>query len=164
VIKETLRLSPSVAFLIGRMTSREVAMGEYVLPQGTLVAINVWALHHSRKIWGDDVELFRPERFEGHIVDEKLADPDAANPAANPALGEGKKDSYAWLPFGFGSRSCIGMNFSYTEQRVALSMLLQKYEWTLPADSPHKDKLLFNTINFDFLRPIDLQIQFKRRS
>ncbi|RUS20632.1 cytochrome P450 [Endogone sp. FLAS-F59071] len=157
VIKETLRLCPSVAAVSGRMTTRDVPLGEYVIPKGTSVGINVWALHHSRKIWGDDVEEFKPERFKDHVVDEKLADPDATS----PAVGEGKRDNYAWLPFSFGARACIGMNLSYLEQRVVLSMLLQKYEWVLPADSPHKEKLQFAPGNL--LRPLDLQIQFKKR-
>ncbi|RUP51839.1 cytochrome P450 [Jimgerdemannia flammicorona] len=101
IIKETLRLRPSVAQLPMRIASRDVAMGPYIIPQNTFITINFFALHHSRKVWGDDADEFRPERFEGHQVDEKLADPDA-----DPAVGEGKRDTYSWLPFSFGSRSC----------------------------------------------------------
>ncbi|RUS34436.1 cytochrome P450 [Jimgerdemannia flammicorona] len=138
IIKETLRLCPSVAQLPMRIASRDVAMGPYIIPQNTFITINFFALHHSRKVWGDDAEEFRPERFEGHQVDEKLADPDA-----DPAVGEGKRDTYSWLPFSFGSRS------------------FQKYEWSLPANSPHKDNILFRPGNL--LRPKNLQIQFKKR-
>ncbi|RUS29953.1 cytochrome P450 [Jimgerdemannia flammicorona] len=138
IIKETLRLQPSVAVLPMRITSRDVAMGPYIIPQNTVVTINFFALHHSRKVWGNDAEEFRPERFEDHQVDEKLADPDA-----DPAVGEGKRDTYHWLPFSYGSRS------------------FQKYEWSLPANSPHKDKIVFLPGNL--LRPNNLQIQFKKR-
>ena len=33
--------------------------------QGTVVALNVWALHHDRDIWGDDVDQFNPQRWNG---------------------------------------------------------------------------------------------------
>lgn len=118
VIKETLRLCPSVASVSGRMTPRDVVLGEYVIPKGTSVGINIWALHHSRKIWGDDVEEFKPERFTDHIVDEKLVDPDATG----PTVGEGKRDNYAWLPFSFGARACelIISNLALTLSRLRL--------------------------------------------
>ena len=32
--------------------------------QGVVVALNVWALHHNRDIWGDDADEFKPQRWD----------------------------------------------------------------------------------------------------
>ncbi|TYJ45044.1 hypothetical protein E1A91_A02G028500v1 [Gossypium mustelinum] len=63
--------------------------------------------------WGDDVHLFKPERFEEGIA--KTTNYNAA----------------AFFPFGLGPRSCVGMSFAITETKVALSMILQRYTITL---------------------------------
>ena len=54
----------------------------------TKIAINVWGIHHSKQVWGDDVEQFRPERFE-------------------PSEARGRHP-FAFLPFSAGKRNCIG--------------------------------------------------------
>ncbi|KAJ1876932.1 hypothetical protein LPJ71_011379, partial [Coemansia sp. S17] len=46
---------------------------------------------------------------------------------------------FAFAPFSNGSRQCIGMKFSLIEQRIAISLLLLRFEWTLPKDSPFWD-------------------------
>lgn len=62
-------------------------------------------MHHSEKYWKDSKE-FNPERF---------------SPGNEGADGEN------WLPFGYGGRQCIGMNFNLSEQRVMLSMLCKYF-------------------------------------
>ncbi|KAJ2960483.1 hypothetical protein NQZ79_g4096 [Umbelopsis isabellina] len=101
-IKEALRLCPSVAQLPGRYIAKDFYTNEgYLIPKGTRAILSIYSLHHNKKYWGEDVEEFKPERFE-----------------------EGKKiDPYLWVPFSFGSRSCIGQQFSMIEQRVVLTML-----------------------------------------
>ncbi|ORZ32572.1 cytochrome P450 [Catenaria anguillulae PL171] len=41
---------------------------------------------------------------------------------------------FKWVPFGGGQRVCIGQNFSITEQRVVIAMLLLRYEWSVVGD------------------------------
>ncbi|KAL1933670.1 hypothetical protein VTP01DRAFT_7760 [Rhizomucor pusillus] len=50
---------------------------------------------------------------------------------------------------------------SIAEQRVALSVILRKFEWTLPEDSIRKDQLHFK--NFQNAAPKDLTIVFKKQ-
>jgi cytochrome P450 len=105
-IKESLRLCPSVAQLPARVLADEYHLSNgYILPKGSRVILSIYSMHHNKKYWGDDVEEFRPERFD-----------DSAN-------GGKKIDPYLWVPFSFGSRSCIGQQFSMIEQRVVLTML-----------------------------------------
>ncbi|CAN1313143.1 Cytochrome P450 CYP749A22 [Linum perenne] len=65
--------------------------------------------HVSR--WGEDAQLFRPERFAEGVV--------------------AKGSSGMFLPFGMGARNCVGMNFAITEEKIALSMILQRYRFRL---------------------------------
>ncbi|RUS19009.1 cytochrome P450 [Endogone sp. FLAS-F59071] len=145
IIKETLRLSPSISQLTPRTTSRDVTMGEYVLLKGTPVFVNIFALHHSRVIWGDDVDEFKPERFENR--NQKMSD-------ANAEVAHGENmDRYTWMPFSTGPRACLGMTFSNIEQRVTLSML----------HASCKDGLQFAFSGGAILHAMGIKVQFKRR-
>lgn len=83
VIKETMRLSPSVVELPARTVDSDTLLGEYLIPKNSRILLNIYSIHHNSKYWGKDVEEFRPERFE-----------------------EENKDALAWIPFSNGSRSC----------------------------------------------------------
>ncbi|RGB40446.1 cytochrome P450 [Rhizophagus diaphanus] len=68
---------------------------------------------------------------------------------------------FAWIPFSAGPRNCMGQKFSLMEQLVIISMLLLKYNWTLPNNIINKDKLLLAP-RF-LLRPVDLKLIFTER-
>ncbi|KAE8714550.1 CYP749A22 protein [Hibiscus syriacus] len=112
IINETLRLYGPATGLM-RKVGREVQLGKLVLPADIdLLALNI-AVHRDPQLWGDDVHLFKPERFAEGIA--KATENNGA----------------AFLPFGFGPRSCVGMTFATTETKIALSMILQRYAFTL---------------------------------
>ncbi|KAF9674229.1 hypothetical protein SADUNF_Sadunf10G0105800 [Salix dunnii] len=112
IINETLRLYPPVLGLM-RKVEREVQIGQLILPANMNLYIANVALHHDPGIWGDDVHLFKPERFSGGV---------AKATKNNPA---------SFFPFGIGPRTCVGLNFATTEAKITLSMILQKYFFTL---------------------------------
>ncbi|KAK8987962.1 hypothetical protein V6N11_065566 [Hibiscus sabdariffa] len=112
IINETLRLyGPSNGMM--RKVGREVPLGKLVLPANIDILIANAALHHDPQLWGDDVHLFKPERFAEGIA--KATNYNAA----------------AYFPFGLGPRFCVGMTFATTETKIALSMILQRYTITL---------------------------------
>ncbi|KAK6242604.1 hypothetical protein SCA6_007993 [Theobroma cacao] len=56
--------------------------------------------------------------------------------SADNQLAEGtakatKYNAAAFIPFSLGPRSCVGMSFATTETKTALSMILQRYTFTL---------------------------------
>ncbi len=66
--------------------------------QGTCFLVSPYVMHRLPEFWGDDVDLFKPERFL-----------DSDTPA-NPAF----------MPFISGPRSCIGSRFALMEMEVLL--------------------------------------------
>ncbi|KAI7873546.1 cytochrome P450, partial [Lichtheimia hyalospora FSU 10163] len=143
IIKETLRITPPIVNMVTRETQEDTELGGEFIPKGTRTSIDIYELQHNPTVW-EDPDTFKPQRFEPGGEAEKLA-------------GSGM----AWIPFSNGQRQCIGMNFSLAEQRVFLPMLLRKYEWQLPNDSIHKEKL--QTVGTGFVKPKELFITFKKR-
>ncbi|KAG2224183.1 hypothetical protein INT45_001301, partial [Circinella minor] len=141
IVKEGLRLLPPANDLLPRVPTNDTNLGGVMIPKDSLVSVDIHALHHNPHVWKNPKE-FIPERFEEG--------------------GEhSKHKGLTYMPFGSGSRTCIGVNFSTMEQRVALSMLLRKYEWELPEDSIHQNELvvpnIFNQV------PKSLKIEFTKR-
>ncbi|KAF3964774.1 hypothetical protein CMV_010970 [Castanea mollissima] len=112
IINESLRLYPP-AIAITRKVEREVRLGKLTLPANLLLYIPTLAPHHDPKIWGEDVHLFKPERFSEGIAK-----------ATNNNIA-------AFFPFGIGPQTCVGLNFATTEAKITLSMILQRYAFTV---------------------------------
>ncbi|KAI3744170.1 hypothetical protein L1987_57246 [Smallanthus sonchifolius] len=124
IVNESLRLYPPVPAL-KRKVETKVRLGKMTLPPNTELYICPIAVHHDPKIWGADVHLFKPERFEGGIAK-------AAN--NTPA---------AFLPFGFGPRTCVGLNFALVEAKIALVMILQRFKFKLSPNYVHSPVQVF---------------------
>lgn len=71
-------------------------LGNFI-PGGTIVGINPWVVHRRPEIFGEDVDVFRPERWL------------EANPSK---LSQMKATMFQ---FGAGARTCIGKNISMLE-------------------------------------------------
>jgi cytochrome P450 len=118
ILNETLRLYSPVTNLLRRV-DREVRLGKLILPANIIVFLPILALLYDPEIWGRDVHLFKPERFADGVVK-----------ATNNNIA-------GFIPFGFGPRICVGQNFAANEVKVALSMILQRYRFTLSSTYAH---------------------------
>ncbi|OBK22899.1 cytochrome [Mycobacterium asiaticum] len=105
VIEETLRLSPPVLSFDRMALADTVIGGRYSIRRGEAVTILTGALHRQPQ-WGDNVELFDPDRFAPERTDR---------PAA------------LFKPFGTGARSCIGRQFALHEAAMALARIVHRY-------------------------------------
>nr|XP_046491929.1 uncharacterized protein LOC124223738 [Neodiprion pinetum] len=131
VVSETLRKYPIVPQL-NRECNQDVDLPNsgFNVPAGTPIFIPVFGIHRDPEFYPEP-EKFDPERFS----DENIA----------------KRHRYAYLPFGEGPRTCIGMRFGYLQTKMGLIVLLAKYrfkpapdmEVPLPLD---KGKLLHGPI------------------
>ncbi|KAL6190187.1 hypothetical protein ACLB2K_036585 [Fragaria x ananassa] len=118
IINESLRLYPPV-LAMERRVEKEVRLGNVVIPANVELHVSSLALHHEPQFWGQDVQLFKPERFSEGVV---------------KATGN---NIVAFLPFGMGPRTCVGFNFATIEVKIALSMILQRYSFTLSPGYVH---------------------------
>ncbi|KAM9173575.1 thromboxane-A synthase isoform 2-T2 [Pangshura tecta] len=107
VIAETLRMYPP-AFRFTRETSKDCVVMEQHIPAGAIIEIAVGPLHYNPEFWPEP-EKFIPERF---TAEAKL-----------------QQHPFAYLPFGAGPRSCIGMRMALLEIKMTLLRILQKFRF-----------------------------------
>jgi cytochrome P450 len=112
VIKEIFRLWPGLgAQLIERVTPPEGAhiIGEFI-PGNIIVSCNAWIMHRHKPTYGEDVEVFRPERWLE---------------ASQEQIGLMNK---TLLVFGAGPNTCIGKNIAFLELYKAVPSILRVFE------------------------------------
>jgi cytochrome P450 len=109
-LDETLRLYPPAWIGPRRAVEAFEFEGQHV-PAAAYVAYSSWASHRLPEVFPDP-EAFVPERF---------------SPERKAALPKG-----AYVPFGAGSRTCIGMRFGQLEIKTVATLLLQRFRPALP--------------------------------
>uniref|UniRef100_A0AAG5DEV8 Cytochrome P450 n=1 Tax=Anopheles atroparvus TaxID=41427 RepID=A0AAG5DEV8_ANOAO len=112
VVKESLRLVPPVPF-IGRKLLEDMEMNGTIIPAGTTISLNIFAIHRNPKVFPDP-EKFIPERFSD---DNDI-----------------KRGPYDYIPFSAGFRNCIGQKYALLEMKVTIVKLLASYR-ILPGES-----------------------------
>jgi cytochrome P450 len=111
VIKETMRQRPVVEVVWRRLVEPHEIAG-YRLPAGTIVVPVVRAVGAEAF---DEPEEFRPERF----TDDEVP-------------------PYSTIPFGGGTRRCLGAAFATLEMKTVLRAALERVELGAPRDAPER--------------------------
>jgi cytochrome P450 len=114
-LRESMRLYPG-AHGMNRSTRKDEILDGYVTPAGSWVEVSVWGIHHSAAVWPDP-ETFDPQRFNV--------------PTGQYPCGH----KYAWMPFGAGSRACIGMQIAMLEIPIVIAAVLQAFTLETPLTS-----------------------------
>lgn len=112
VIKETMRLHPTVPLLVPRESMEKCVLEGYEIPAKTRILINSYAIGRDPKSWENPLEYI-PERFDENNIDFKDQD-------------------FRLLPFGGGRRGCPGYSFGLATVETALARLLYHFDWALP--------------------------------
>jgi len=112
VVEESMRLYPPV-WMLARTAIQDDEIAGFRIPAGSEILIFPYITQRHPK-WWPEPDVFRPERFAPE------------NSAA--------RTRYAYLPFGAGPRTCVGLNFAMTEILVVLAMLLQRFRLKLAID------------------------------
>ncbi|XP_052294336.1 6,7,8-trihydroxycoumarin synthase-like isoform X2 [Citrus sinensis] len=112
VVKETMRLQPTVPLLIPRETIQKCVIDGYAIPAKTRVFVNAWAIGRDPEAW-ENPEEFYPERFIDSCIDFK-------------------GQHFELIPFGAGRRICPGLNMGIATVDLALANLLYKFDWEMP--------------------------------
>ncbi|XP_067393061.1 steroid 17-alpha-hydroxylase/17,20 lyase [Emydura macquarii macquarii] len=105
-IREVLRIRPVSPLLIPHVALTDASIGEYTIPKGAHIVINLWSIHHDEKEWEKPGE-FNPGRF----LDEQGT----------------QLPSPSYLPFGAGIRVCLGEALAKMELFLFLAWMLQRF-------------------------------------
>jgi cytochrome P450 family 135 len=101
---------------VGRVVRGEpFELAGYMIPPGVEINPSIATIHRREDRY-PDARAFRPERFLG---------PDAP-------------DTYAWLPFGGGTRRCLGASFALLEMKVVIKRVLERTELRAASEKPEQ--------------------------
>jgi cytochrome P450 len=95
---------------VGRRVTVSWRLGDYVVPSGTPIVMSILLVHHREDLYPDPF-AYRPERWMNR-----------------------KPGTYEWIPFGGGTRRCLGAALAMAEQRVVLEAMARRLD--LAADDP----------------------------
>ncbi|KAL1609239.1 hypothetical protein SLS59_001603 [Nothophoma quercina] len=136
VIKETMRIHSTSSLGLPRQVPPGPGLtinGKH-FPQGTVLSVPAYTIHHSKEIWGPDADTFRPERWE------KVTE----------------KQKAAFIPFSYGPRACVGRNVAEMELALIVSTVFKRYEFELRQGEMETRE--------GFLRkPLALEVGMRRR-
>lgn len=98
---------PPAIGVLARMTREDVKIGPYEIPKGMLVGTNILGLMHNSKYF-DDPSVFNPDRWD--------------------PKGRHASESFSFIPFSAGFRSCIGKYLALMETKIILIKFLNAFD------------------------------------
>lgn len=137
VIKEALRMHPATGLPLWRVVPEpgdEIA--GHFFPGGTKVGVNTWVAHNNPTIFPQPEE-FRPERW------------------LEAGEGQLKKMEAYWMPFGLGSRTCLGRHISVLEIGKLIPRLVRGFDFELVREEK------WETWNHWFVKPSNFEVRVK---
>jgi benzoate 4-monooxygenase len=137
VINEVLRIHATSGIGLPRQIpagSPGIVLQGHHFPAGTVLSVPTYTMHHSKKIWGDDADEYRPERWE-HVT---------------------PRQRNAFIPFSYGPRSCVGRNVAEMEMKMIAATWVRRYDVFLRQE-------VMETREGFLRKPLGLEIGFKRR-
>jgi len=148
-IKEAFRMHPAPGLPLERVVPPQGAeiSGEHI-PGGTIVGCSAWVIHRRPEIFGEDVDVFRPERW---LPDESKDE--------EKEKARIKEMNANMLQFGMGSRTCIGKNISLLEVYKLVPTVLRTFELSL--EDPTKEWKVHNAW---FVKQLDFRTKFQKRA
>ncbi|ESX02998.1 Conserved hypothetical membrane protein [Ogataea parapolymorpha DL-1] len=142
IVKETLRLFTVLPMSLPRETTRDIVIGDAVIPRGTTLFMNAWAGNHDKR------RFFKPMEF----IPERWLDPETGNVDTN----------LRHFSFGVGSRMCLGNNLAFKELYVLICKFLLMFEIEAANDeSPSLHPLELNQFPESIaIEPIETNVRY----
>jgi cytochrome P450 family 110 len=113
VVSESLRVEPVVTD-VARLCKRDLKVGRWTVPAGDVAVVNLLAILTDARLFPEP-ERFRPERF----LDRTFS-------------------AAEFLPFGGGTRRCLGAAFAEAELAIVLGTIASEWELALASDVPER--------------------------
>ncbi len=143
VIKEAGRLNPSFGLPYERVVPAGGATicGSF-LPEGTVVGMSAFVVHHDREVFGEDCDHWRPERWLD-ASEEQRRKMENSLLTVSLQIEVRINQMLIGIPkFGAGHRSCLGKNIAYLEVYKVVPTLLYHFDVSV-----HKYQTVFNGSN-----------------
>jgi cytochrome P450 len=135
-LREALRIFPPVPAL-PRRSLRACELGGVALPANATVWIDIFFIHRAPGTYTEPAR-FDPERF-------------------SDARAEHRRHRCAWIPFGGGAHTCIGMQFATVQAKMVVAHLLRSLRWRTPEGRSPRRQII------PLPRPVDgLPLIFER--
>ncbi|CAG8496479.1 4886_t:CDS:2, partial [Ambispora leptoticha] len=114
---ETLRLHPSVPINFKTAVKDDILPGGVPVNAGDMLLWSPYAMGRDERVWGNDVNEFKPERFLklGELGEYELIKP----------------SSFKFIAFNAGPRICVGQEFATIEALFLLAVMLKNYRFEL---------------------------------
>ncbi|EEQ85215.2 cytochrome P450 oxidoreductase [Blastomyces dermatitidis ER-3] len=141
VINEAMRIHPPTGFILERVVPEGgVTLNGTYLPKGTIVGVNPWVINYNKQVFGEDVNVFRPERWLEGSPEERA---------------DKNRNMFA---FGAGPRVCIGKHISLLEMWKLVTEFVRHFDFEL--EDP---KAEWNIQAGWFVKQEGLRLKFKKR-
>ncbi|XP_020274710.1 LOW QUALITY PROTEIN: cytochrome P450 86A1-like [Asparagus officinalis] len=112
-LAETLRLYPSVPEDSKYVVAEDVLPDGTAVPAGSAITYSIYSVGRMESIWGEDCLKFKPERWL----------------SADGERFEPSKDTYRFVAFNAGPRTCLGKDLAYLQMKsIASAILLRQLE------------------------------------
>ncbi|CAL1706578.1 unnamed protein product [Somion occarium] len=119
LINEIHRFCPIAPMGIPHASTADERIGDYMIPKGTTIVINIWGLYRNEEYF-EDPDVFNPERY--------LQSPYGMKPGVNLT---GLRSDYM---FGGGRRICPGMHLAFNSITLNTMNLLWAFEFNTAKD------------------------------
>ncbi|WP_159840755.1 cytochrome P450 [Nocardia sp. CY41] len=100
---EVQRVRPVIDMTLRQVRADTLQLGRWTLPKGQKIVVNIRLMHDNEDLF-PNARAFDPDRFVGV-----------------------RPGTFSWIPFGGGSRRCIGAAFATMEMNVVLRTLLRDF-------------------------------------
>lgn len=108
VLKEALRLYPP-AWVFDREPIEDITLGGHRVPKGATIYLSPYVIQRDAR-WFPNPQQFDPDRFHSSRAAEI--------------------SRYAYFPFGYGPRNCIGRGIAELNAKATLLVLLKTFRFT----------------------------------
>ncbi|ACB53173.1 cytochrome P450 [Crocosphaera subtropica ATCC 51142] len=116
VCNETLRLSPSAMLTFTRVVQEKVEVAGYTFESGDMIQGCMYLTHRREDLYSNP-EQFNPQRF----IDRQYT-------------------PYEFIPFGGGSRRCVGEALAQFEMKLVIATIMSQYCLKLADTQPEKQQ------------------------
>ena len=114
-INEGMRVRPVIP-MVGRVPKVDWQLGDHVIPAWTPISMAIALIHHRPDVYPQPYS-FQPERFLGV-----------------------KPGTYTWLPFGGGTRRCLGAALAMAEQRIVVETIARRVDLAYVDPRPEREQ------------------------